>query len=894
MRFRLPWSARRVERLVDEELAFHLAQRAAELERTGLSRQAARDEAARRFGNVTEARLELADIDRRRDRSERRAEWWEGVAHDVRYAVRGVRRQPGFALAVALTVGFGLGATAAMFAVVDRLLLSPPAHLRDPSAVARIYFTNYFSWAGVVTQQSTSYPDFVTLRDHMRSVSNVAAHFRKTASLGRGRDAEPVETVAASGEYFRLLGVSPQLGRFLGPLDDQPSSGERVVVLSDGFWRRRFGADSTVLGRMLEVDHQMYTIIGVAPAGFTGVSLAAVDLWVPLSVMGAQVVGEEWQRAAGWRWINVLARLAPGRTRAEAGAEGTIVYRRALEERGRRDSTATVTLASVILARGPSSGDRGVSEARIALWLSGVALLVLLIGCANAANLLLARAVKRRREMGLRLALGVTRGRLVRQLLIESLVLALLGGVAGLTIARWGGAALRAALLPDVTWSAGLFDQRLLAVSTALVLFVAIATGLAPAWHALSQNVAGQMKAGAREGPGGRAGLRSALVLLQAALSVVLLLGAGLFVRSLRNVRDIELGFDADRVLVVDLNVNDEDDETRDALFRQTRDRVAQLPAVEHASVAVTAPFWSALSTDLSIPGLDSIPSSPDGGPYLNAVTPEFFLTTGTRVVGGRGFDNGDGFTAPRVAIVSETFARRVWPGQDPIGKCMLVGGDTVPCSTVVGIARDARRQSLTDDAPVMQYYVPLDQRQTTAGLRALFVRTRGDPAVALAAVRRETQSVSPDLPYPTVQYLADLVEPEIRPWKLGATLFSLFGGAALALAALGLYSVVAYSVAQRLHEMGVRVALGARGSDLARLVVVDTLRVVGLGLGLGLLAAVTAGRFVEPLLFRVSPRDPAVFVAVIGTLLTVGVLASLGPARRAARVSPAEVLKAE
>jgi len=502
--------------------------------------------------------------------------------------------------------------------------------------------------------------------------------------------------------------------------------------------------------------------------------------------------------------------------------------------------------------------------------------------------------VRRRREIGVRLALGVSHGRLVRQLLVESLLLAVLSGVAGLAIARWGGGVLRAVLLPGVTWHENLFDKRILAVAGTLVLFVAIATGLAPAGHALSQNVVSNVKAGAREGFGARSRLRNGLVLFQATLSVVLLVGAGLFVRSLRNVREIDLGFDARRVLVADLDLTDVSDATRDALYHLARDRVARLPVVEGASVALTAPFWSALSTELHVPGLDSIPTSRDGGPYVNAVTPEFFATMGTPIVRGRGFTEADARSTPRVAVVSETFARRVWPRHDAIGKCMLVGSDTAPCSTVVGIAADARRQSLTDDAPVMQYYVPLDQEQTNEGPRMLFVRTRGDPRAALAAVRRETQAVSADLPYPTMRYLADLVEPEVRPWKLGATLFSVFGGVALVLAALGLYSVVAYSVAQRAHEMAVRVALGARGTDLARLVVSETLRVVGFGLAIGLLAALVAARWVEPLLFRVSPRDPAVLGAVTGTLLLVGVLASLAPARRAARVSPAEVLKAE
>lgn len=893
--FRLPGSPRRIDREVEDEVRFHLEMRARELEHAGLSPGAARDEAERRFGDVAGARQELAAIDRRRLRGVRRADWWDGLLRDLRYAVRGFRREPGVVLAVTLTLGFGLGATSAMFGIVDRLLLRPPVHVMDPGTVGRIYYTEYFGWrGGPVTQASTSYPDFLLLRDHANALSGVAAYFPSSASLGRGPEARSVRRVAVSGGYFRLLGVQPEIGRFFGPEVDGPVADEPVAVISDAFWRREFGALPSVVARTMELDGITYSIIGVAPAGFVGVDLSPVDVWVPLGTVGPAAIGDGWADAAGWRWIRLIARLAPGYTAQQADAEATARYRAALEARGDPDSTARVTLGSVMAARGAQSRGSGVSEARISLWLAGVALLVLVIACANAANLLLARAVRRRKEIGVRVALGAGRGRLVRQLLVESLLLALLGGAVGLGLARWGGGLLRALLLPDVAWREDAFDPRVLAASGVLVALVAIATGLAPVVHALSQNVAGNLKEGARAGAGRRSRTRTALVLVQAALSVVLLVGAGLFVRSLRNVRGVELGFDANRVLLIELRASDLSDATRDALYHAARERVAALPVVERASIATTAPFWSAVSTDLAVPGLDSIPSSSDGGPYVTSVTADFFTTLGMPILRGRGFSAQDDLVSGRVAVVSQTMARLLWPGRDPLGECMIIGADTAPCSTVVGVAQDARRQSLIDDAPVLQYYVPLAQQQVDTDLRVLFVRTRGDPGAALAAVRREIQGVSADLPYPTVMYLARQIEGEVRPWKLGATLFGLFGALALALAALGLYSVVAYTVAQRRHEMGVRLALGARGSDVARLVVSGTLRVIGLGLVLGLVVALVAARWVESMLFRVSPWDPAVLTVVIGILLAVGTLASLVPAQRAARVAPAEVLKAE
>ncbi len=893
-RFRLPGLPRRVERDVDDELRFHLEMRAAELERSGLSPNHAREEAERRFGDVPGARAELAVIDQRRLRDERRAELVGGMLRDFRYAFRALRHEPGFTLAVVATIGFGLGATSAMFGILDRLLLQPPPHIADPNTIGKIYYTEFFSWiGGPVTQSSTSYPDFLTIRDNVPALRGVAAYFPNQASLGRGRNARQARRVSVSGEYFRVLGVQPALGRFWGPEVDEQSFGAALAVISDGFWRRQFGRDEGVIGRTIELDATSFTIVGVAPPGFTGVDLRPVDVWVPLGTVGAAMVGDGWAEASGWRWIRLVGRLADSATRAQFDAQATASYRAALRERNRPDSTAKVTLGSIIAARGPNGSGSGATEARIALWLSGVALLVLAIACANAANLLLARSLRRRREIGVRVAIGASRARLVRQMFVESIVVALLGGGTGLVLARWGGGFLRALLLPDIAWRENALDPRLLAVAGGLIVVVALATGVAPIMQTLSTNLTENLKGGVREGVSGRSRLRAALVLVQATLSVVLLVGAGLFVRSLRNVRGIELGFDASRVLLIDLNLNNVDAEVRGELYQTARDRVALLPLVEQASVATSAPFWSAMSTSLRIPGLDSLPRSSDGGPYYNAVTPEFFATLGTPIVRGRGFLESDDRGA-RVAVVSETMARMLWRGEEPIGKCMYVGADTVPCSTVVGVAHDARRQSLTDDAPVLQYYVPLEQRQVSTGLRVLFVRTRGDPQMALEGVRREVQSVSTDLPFPTVQYVSRQIEDEVRPWKLGATLFTVFGTLALGLATLGLYSVVAYSVMQRRHEMGVRVALGARGIDVAHLVLTETLRVIGLGLGLGITIAVIAGRWIEPMLFQISPRDPLVFSSVTVTLLVVGACASLVPARRAALVSPAEVLKVD
>ncbi|MCI0435044.1 MAG: ABC transporter permease, partial [Gemmatimonadetes bacterium] len=427
----------------------------------------------------------------------------------------------------------------------------------------------------------------------------------------------------------------------------------------------------------------------------------------------------------------------------------------------------------------------------------------------------------------------------------------------------------------------------------ALALHAAFVTSLPPAVQAARSEILGALRSGAREGTYQRSRVRTALVLLQATLSVVLLVGAGLFVLSLRNVQTMDMGFDAERVLMLEWdfsNVNYTRAE-REVLHQDALERVRALPSVERAAIGIAVPFWSSISTELSVPGRDSLPRSTDGGPYYNGVTPDYFETVGTRIVRGRAFTDADGLGAPRVAILSETMARMFWPNEDALGKCMRVGADTVPCSEIVGIAEDARRQSL-EDVPVMQYYVPLAQRQVTASLRVLFIRPRGDAAAAIGVVRRELATLRSDLPFAEIRTLASLVDPHVRPWRLGAALFTAFGALALMLAALGLYAVIAYAVAQRTQEVGVRVALGARSADVARLVLSQSMRVVLAGIMIGLAIALAAGSAVQPLLFRQSARDPAVLVGVALVLLMIGLAAGIVPLRRALRIDPISALR--
>jgi predicted permease len=520
-----------------------------------------------------------------------------------------------------------------------------------------------------------------------------------------------------------------------------------------------------------------------------------------------------------------------------------------------------------------------------------VSVIVLLIAMANVANLLLARALRRRREIALRLALGVSRGRLLRQLLTESVLLAVIGGVVGLMLAHWGGAALRAFLLEKSEAATGFRDARTVLYAGGAALLVGLLTGLAPILQAGRADLTGDLKSGTREGTYRGSGTRTALLILQGALSVILLVGAGLFVRSLRNVQGLRLGYDVDPVLLVSQTMRGVVlDSAKTVDLRQRLLAAAQaIPGVESASLQAAVPFWSTWSQSLYVEGIDTV--SRLGQFNLNAVSSDFFRTLGTRIVRGRGIESTDVHGSPRVAVVSENMGKALWPGRDAIGQCFRVGADTMPCTHVVGVAENIRAQSLSADS-MYYYYMPAMQFNPTSG--GLFVRVRGDGAAFKETVRTRLQQEMPGASYVTLTPFSEIIGGQKRSWQLGATMFAVFGGMALVLAAIGLYAVIAYNVAQRTHELGVRRALGAQAKHAVRLVVVDGLRLAGIGVLIGVGVAWWASKFVKPLLFNVSPTDPGVFVVVAMSLVLVALAASWVPALRASRVDPNVALRSD
>jgi predicted permease len=822
----------------------------------------------------------------------------ESFARDLRFAVRALRREPGFVVFVCATLALGIGANAAMFGIADRLLFRGPTHVRDASRVVRVYSTEQPPGMRTFTTSGFGYVTYDLLRHHSATFDQVATYAINNGFAGQGADARAARIGFVSADLFPLLGVGAVRGRVFTDEENAVTGAARVAVLGHSAWREWFGADEGVLGQTVVLNDERYVVIGVAPAGFTGPELGRVDVWVPGHVVSARIT-PDWMTSWNSQWLQIVARLKPGVTFAQAGEDATGVHRRGYTG---GDATSAAARLSVASLRANSAGAEAM-ELRILRWLTAVAIVVLLIACANVTNLLLARGVRKAREVAIRAALGAGRFRLARLLLLEALLLALGGAALGLVAALAVGTAARQALFANVEWTSSPVDLRVLVVSTAMALAVGVIVGVIPAIRSSRTNLNTALKTGVRDGGGRRSRLRTGLTVVQAALSVVLLVGAGLFVRSLWNIRSLDLGIDPDRVLVIEVSrtslaqfpagpARDAERARRRTSLLDSLDRIRAVPGVERAGIAVGMPFGNRFTVKLRVPGRETLPTLKSGGPSISAVTADYFETVGTAIRRGRAFTPADGAGTEPVAIVSETMAQTIWPGADPIGQCLLIGDGTPPCSRVVGIAENTHRSRLQED-PVMHYYVPVGQ-ETGFGGAVLLVRGKGTFGRVIPELRRTLTAMDQTITYISAQTVDAQVDPQRRPWRLGATVLALSGLLALLVAGTGIYSVLSYLIADRRREIGVRLALGATTSDVVRLIVRDSLAMAVAGILLGELLALSLGGLVEPLLFRTSPRDPLVYVA-IGLLLTgVALLASLPPALRARRIPALEALRAE
>ncbi len=886
----------RTERNVTEEVALHIELRAGQLRRQGMAPDDALREARRRFGSLEPGRSSIHHDAYRRDRAMRLREWLHSLMQDLRYALRGLRREPMFAGFAIVTLALGIGANAAMYGIVDRLLLRGPEHVREPGRVVRIVTTVARPGIGDVTFGSAGYVLYDNLRTAARAFDGLAAYLVDDVTLGSGRGARTVRGGAATADFFPLLGVRPERGRFFTPDEDVPSRPSHVVVLGEALWRAQFAADPGIVGREVDIRNERYTVVGVAPRGFTGVDLGRVDLWVPMSTY-SQAVTSNWPRAWNSQWLNVVGRLKPGVSLDAASEDATRTHRVTYDGPPKPMAEARMTAVPVrFTGRGVESNEVAVSR-----WLLGVTVVVLLIACSNVANLLLARAIRRRAEVGVRLALGAGRARLARLFLTESLVLAFLGGLASLAVAGIISVLVRQSLLTNVEWTSSPVSGRVLGLSLIVATAAGLLIGLAPAVHAARSSLRNAMQRGST--PARRLGLDTWPMVLQAGLTATLLIGAGLFTQSLRRAEAAPLGIEADRVIVADVEWSSVGDASADAraterarrvaVWQRAAERVRDLPGVTHAALAVGSPFGNSFGQPVFVTGWDSLPKLPGGGPYIAAVSPEYFATVGTRLRRGRVFQSGEGDGTEPLAIVNETMARTLWPGREAIGECLRIGAEAAPCARIVGIVEDARRYELRED-PSMQYYIPIGQERDFGGT-VLVARSGPDATGAtVPAIARAIEDTDASVTRAVAQPMRASIDPLLRPWRLGATIFGLGGVLALVVAALGLYSVMSYTVAQRTHEVGVRLALGATPGDIVGLIMRKSLTMALLGMAGGILVALYAGRFVRGLLFDTSPRDPAVLATTAIVLVLAAVAATLRPAMRARRVDPMRALKTD
>jgi len=838
----------------------------------------------------------------------------ELFAQSLRYALRGSRRNPGFALSVVAVLGLGMGANTVVFGAVDRLLISAPPHVRDARDVRLVYIRRRAPNGELAASRTISYPDYQDLLA-VGGFNDVAVYADPLEfTLEQGVAAHKVRVVMHSTNLLTLLGVEPALGRVFPEVGENESDGMdsivgSVAVLSYEYWRRRYGSDPNVLGRRIRADDARFgvsgpTIIGVAPPGFTGAELGPVDVWIPTVRTQYEQMLDGCFTTRGCRIFRAVARLAPGATDEAASDEATARHLAGYAEeiaRDRYDGSSEVILAPLIAARGPSP----MAEAQVLRWVAGVSLAVLLIACLNVINLLLARSIGRQRETTVRLALGAGRLRLVCERWVESTLLTALGAGAALLVAWTLGESVHRLLLPDVAFDGGEVGGRLLVFTALLTLVGGLATGVLPA----TRGVVGNLADGLRTGGGGstRPGsrTRTALLLAQAALSVVLLVGAGLFVRSLRAAQELDLGFDARSVVEVRLEWQRGVPATeRQAGFERALEGVRRLPGVHSAGQAGFLPLATSFAIQpLGVPGIDSLPPYPGGGPWVYRVGSGYFEAMGLAILRGRSFERSDDAEDARpVTVVSRSMARAIWPNAEAVGSCLLIGSseEGAPCTEVVGVVEDHRRRELVEDEPRLMYYLNsahsvVDAYPALRGPPGVFVvGTSGDPRDILDLIRAEAASASPRLGFVDAAPLSDRLEPQIRSWKLGAALFTGFGLLALLVAGWGLYGVLAFDVALRQRELGVRSALGAHAGSLVGMVLRRSVLLMAAGVTAGGLIALGASPFVEPLLFRVSGTDPTTYAVVAVALLTVSLVAGWLPARNATRVDPITALRAD
>jgi putative ABC transport system permease protein len=876
-----------VDREIDEELAFHLEMRTREYIERGMDPAAARREAEKRLGNVERTRAALARLGKERNRHMRRTQYLGELRQDIAFAWRQLLKSPGFAAVAVLTLALGMGGTTAIFSAVYAVVLQP-LPLADPARLM------------VVAETYQAAPSDVSAGNYTDAAAGVTAFEGMSAlrfssfNLSEGTVPERVIGARTTANYFDVMGVAPMLGRTFTAEEDQPGS-DRVVILSHRLWTRRFGANRSVVGTAIRMNGTSYTVVGVMPQSFD-LTTDSEELWTPIAFTPAQkVLHDE-------HYLTVYGRLRPGATRAQADQQLEAVAVRLRREFPRDAGELKYTMTPF--------RDRFVADydTRLFVLLAAVGV-VLLIACGNVANLLLARGAARAREIAVRSALGAGQSRIVRQLLTESVVLALAAAGAGLLLARWF-------IVAVVAWSPqgvprleqARIDPLALGVAVALAFFSSVVCGLAPALRLARTDVHTGLRDGGRGATGGgfRDRLRASLIAGEVALSLLLLFGAGLLIRSALALQQVDPGFDPHGVISarVALPQAAYGDPARIVdTFERMAAETASMPGVSHAALTSFAAMGPGGNTNGLLPDdgrafdlKNLIPSR------LRMITPGFFQTMRIPIVKGRGFDATDRRSGQRAMIVSEALAARAFPGQDPIGKrigCCEQTPDKQPVwKVVVGVAGDVRSYGPAI-APRPEFYLPLPQAPDDAWnwtQRVMYIvaRTEGDPAALTSPLRAMLARIDPELPLYDVRPMDQRLAGTLETARFNTLLLSLLGGIGLLLAASGIYGVIAYFVSQRTQEIGVRIALGASTASVVRLILAQAMRPVAAGAALGVVAALTASRVIASQLFNVSRTDPLTIGAVVAALVAVALAASAVPARRAAAVDPTRALQSE
>ena len=818
--------------------------------------------------------------------------------NDFRFALRQLRKSPGFTFIAVLTLALGIGANTAIFSVVNAVLLKP-LPFPEPQQLIAMGSVNTHDGTPRDQLNSLSYPDYFDYRSQNRTLSSSAVYREDTTSFTDDEGAQSLLGVKCSAEFFETLGIKPILGRGFVRADEQAGGGPGgfKIILSHDFWQKHFGGDKKVLGRQLELGRRPYTVIGVMPAHFQfPIQPEPIDVYYTIAedatvTEGSKAVTEQ----RGSHGMQAIARLKPGVSIEQAQADLSTIAARL--EKQYPDSNSYFGVATMPLR------EDLIGDVRIALYvLFGAVVCVLLIANANVANLLLARASVRGKEIALRAALGASRARIVRQLLTESVLLAALGGVFGLIIAQWGTSALIQAVPQNIPRIGEIrLDGAVLAFTLLVSLVTGVAFGLVPAWQASHVDLNSSLKSGQRTGSdsGNKGRVRNGLVMAEVALALVLLICAGLLIQSFARLGKVDTGMRPERLLTARIGLPDsayQKNESIIAFFQELLPKIRALPGVESASTVVPLPLSSSnMVTDFDI-AEHPLPEGQRAAAPVRIIATDYFKTVGIPVRRGRTFNEHDTFKSAPVVIVNELFANKIFPGQNVIGKRITPGfsaGEEKPFSReIVGVVGNVKHRSLrTDYTPEM--YLP--ETQIPFNIVSLVVRTRvSNPTSLTSAIRAQVASLDPNLPLTSVRVFEEYISRSLARPRFNAILLSIFAGTALLLTAIGIYGVMAYSVAQRTNEIGIRMALGAAQSSIFRLIVGQAMAIVGISLVVGVLGAFAATRLLNSLLFGVGAADPLTFAAIVLLISAVAFVAAWLPARRAAQVDPIVALRTE